>query len=279
VRKTWFFLLTILVTIATLRAHGASNLRVGVGDSAAAQRVYQLLNQARRQAGLPLLVWNDQLAQAALAHTHQMVAANDLSHQFSGEPTVFNRIAQAGASFDREGENVAFAADADAIHDALMHSPPHRENILSPSFDAVGIAAVRRGEDLFVTQDFAHLLRSMSDAELSGRIAGNVQSLRASAGLRSLARQEGAALAADACQMAGQDRLAAREIRVPGASYVDAFNLLEPDNLPSSVRQLAINRDIDSYAVGSCFARTKTYPAGVYWVVMAFYPGSRAGRR
>jgi hypothetical protein len=283
VRKTGFLLLIILVTLAA-GAHAFAGKRKEVGgvesDPAAAQRIFQLLNQARRKAGLPALSWNSQLARAALAHTGEMVSNDALSHQFSGEPTVFNRLAQTGESFDRSGENIAFAGNAEMVHDALMHSPPHRENILSPNFNAVGVGAVRNGQNLFFTQDFAHLFSKMTDSDLADRLAGEVRSLRSQAGLRTLARKDGAALARDACEMAHQDQLAAEEITSPGAIYLATFTMLDPKDIPGNARKFAKNNDITAYAVGSCFARTKIYPAGVYWVIMAFYraPTARAGR-
>jgi uncharacterized protein YkwD len=273
VRKTGFLLLIILVTLGTAQARGVES------DPAAAQRVFQLLNQARQQRELPPLVWNNQLAQAALQHTVRMVRKNALSHQFSGEPALFDRLAKTRATFDRSGENVAFAANAEAVHNALMRSEGHRENILSPDFNAVGVAAVRNGQDLFVTQDFAHLFRNVKDSEVTERIAETVQSFRSQAGLRALSREDGETLAQDACQLSHRDRLAAKDVKAPGAAYIETFTMLDSKNLPSDIRKLATSREVDAYGVGSCFARTKTYPAGVYWVVMAFYAGSGARAR
>lgn len=54
------------------------------------------------------------------------------------------------------GENVGVGADIDVIHEAFMESPSHRENILRPGWDWVGVG-VAIGPDgrTFVVHVFA----------------------------------------------------------------------------------------------------------------------------
>jgi uncharacterized protein YkwD len=54
------------------------------------------------------------------------------------------------------GENLAMAPSVRQAQDLLMASPPHRENILKPEYDRVGIGVVvaPNGERWF-TEDFA----------------------------------------------------------------------------------------------------------------------------
>jgi Cysteine-rich secretory protein family len=53
------------------------------------------------------------------------------------------------------GENVGCGdANADALHEAFMNSTHHRNNILDPSFDSVGVGVVYVGPTMFVTVEF-----------------------------------------------------------------------------------------------------------------------------
>jgi hypothetical protein len=54
------------------------------------------------------------------------------------------------------GENVGMGGDVAGLHDALMNSPHHRENILDPAFNQVGIGVIVSGGTVFVTEDFLH---------------------------------------------------------------------------------------------------------------------------
>ncbi|HYX53245.1 MAG TPA: CAP domain-containing protein, partial [Candidatus Limnocylindrales bacterium] len=110
--------------------------------------LFELVNQARRRAGLNPLAWDDRLAEAALRHSQQLASHKSLSHQFRGEPELAARASAVGARFSSVGENVAYAPTVSRAHDGLMHSPPHRANILHPEFTAIGIAIVPRGDEL-----------------------------------------------------------------------------------------------------------------------------------
>jgi len=131
-------------------------------DSAAEQQLLGLANQRRREAGAPPLRMNAALSNAARAHARLMVERQQLSHQFEGEPLLMPRLLETGLRLDRVGENVAFNASAEQAFEALMLSPPHRHNLLDPSFNSAGFAAFWSNHRLYVVQDFAHQLPSIS---------------------------------------------------------------------------------------------------------------------
>ena len=62
-------------------------------DPEAEQQLLALANQARVEAGVPPLQMDQGLTQAARAHAAEMVAEQQLSHQFPGEPSLSERIA------------------------------------------------------------------------------------------------------------------------------------------------------------------------------------------
>ena len=99
---------------------------------AEAEEIRALANQARAQAGVGRLEWDQALAAAALQHCLRMAAEGPIAHQYGGEPDLSARAAQAGAHFSVIEENVAVGPSADAIHEEWMQSPGHRANLLSP---------------------------------------------------------------------------------------------------------------------------------------------------
>src|SRR5258708_35217950 len=148
-------------------------------DSAAEQQLFQLANQARAQAGAPALGLDEGLAQAAGFHAQAMVEAQQLSHQFDGEPSLVERLATAThLQLDQEGENVAFDIDPEHAQRHLMRSPPHRANLLNPAYNVVGLGVVRSADRLYVVQDFGHALPNYSVAQVKDRIAATVSYAR-----------------------------------------------------------------------------------------------------
>ena len=150
---------------------GARGQRAG---TPAEQYLFEMANHERETRGLRPLVWNQELANAARYHAGRMANANDISHQFAGEPELGARAAAAGAKFSAVAENVAEAPTVMWMHDGWMKSPGHRANLLDPNLDAVGISVVRRGNQLYAAQDFSRRVAVMSFEEQENRVASLV---------------------------------------------------------------------------------------------------------
>ena len=99
--------------------------------------------------------------EAARAHAWQMVEHNTISHQFAQEMDLAARGAAAGARFSLISENVAESPSAVKIHAAWMNSEGHRHNLLDSKVDAVGIAVIARGGELFAVEDFERTVRDL----------------------------------------------------------------------------------------------------------------------
>src|ERR1700740_3678665 len=76
------------------------------------QRILELTNQDRTAQGLQPLHWDKSLAAAAAVHVDKMKDEKTLSHQYTGEPDVKTRAAQAGAHFQAIAENIAMGPSA-----------------------------------------------------------------------------------------------------------------------------------------------------------------------
>ncbi len=138
--------------------------------SSAEKELFDRLNESRVLAGLAALHWDAKLAAAARKHCALLVQHDSLSHQFSGEPDLKQRLNDAGAEFSVAAENVAVAPTPDEIHYEWMHSPPHRANILDPELTAIGIAAMPGNKGLYAVQDFARMVEQLSLSEQEERI-------------------------------------------------------------------------------------------------------------
>lgn len=137
-----------------------------------AWQLVQLANQARAQAGAGPLKWDPALALAARQHCLRMAADNSISHQYVGEPDVKARAAQAGAHFSMIEENVALAPTPAEIHDAWMHSPGHRANLLNRQVDHVGVAVVASRNGLYAVADYERAVPLLSQSQIEAQIAG-----------------------------------------------------------------------------------------------------------
>ena len=62
-------------------------------DAAAERQLLDIANRDRAKVGLPPLQKDEGLTQAARAHDAAMAAQQKLSHQFSGEPNLMDRLA------------------------------------------------------------------------------------------------------------------------------------------------------------------------------------------
>ena len=240
-------------------------------DSPAEQLLLDLANQARARTGAPLLRLDAGMCQAARAHAEAMFSAHQLSHQFNGEPSLPQRLAATtDTQLDQEGENVAFDLNAEKGHQHLMLSPPHRANLLNPAYNVVGLGVVRSGDRLYIVQDFGHALPNYSPSEVKDRIATTVAQARHQAHQPDLIHHDLPTADDAACSMAQADKLGTAPVHQLAQRYtVLTYTSLHPETLPENASHMLSSHNLQSFSVGTCYARTETYPTGVYWVVLS----------
>jgi uncharacterized protein YkwD len=257
---------------ASLKVAAATSSDIPLNfDTEAEQTLLELANQARAQAGAPRLALDAGMSKAARTHAEAMFAARQLSHQFEGEPSLPQRLATATRTqLDQEGENVALDLDAERGHQHLMLSSPHRANLLNPAYNVVGLGVVRSGDRLYIVQDFGHALPNYSLPQVKERIAATVAEARLQANQPDLVRHDLPAADAAACSMAQADKLGTSPVHQVAQRYtVLAYTSLRPETLPDNASQLFGSHVLRSFSVGACYARSKTYPSGTYWVVLS----------
>jgi len=252
-------------------ALSAAAQSVSTWDTASEQEILSLLNQERTRRGLKPLQLEPQLVTVARRHSQLMAERSALSHQFSGEPDLNARLTPTGIHFDVSGENVAVNTTAAGAHKGLMGSPPHRENILNPRYNVIGIGVVRTGQQVWVTQDFVGRLPNISAADAEVQIAHQFNSLRTSARSRALPVIANPRLRDLACQMARYDSISpARAGALPNVAQVVTFTVANLAQMPTYLQNMKTT-PASGFSVGACFAASSTYSVPVYWIIVATY--------
>jgi uncharacterized protein YkwD len=238
----------------------------------AEDQLIRMLNQERTKRGMQPLAMDERLRNAARQHSLRMADKHLLSHGFSGEPELPQRLASSGIRFDRSGENVAFGSSVQQVQQGLMKSPPHRENMLSPDFGAVGVGVVLRDGLLWVTQDFARRLEFRTAGQEENLLAGKFEEARRAAGRKPARRERIRGMERAACAMAEEGKLdtSSARSRFGGRAGAAAYMGADLSELPSAWRKVAQMPALNRYAVGVCFRESQQFPSGGYWAVLVF---------
>ncbi len=115
------------------------------------------INAARAAEGIGPLAGDARLDAVADAHARDMATLGFFSHTSPTTRGPGERAAAAGIDFRHLAENIAMNQHARAAHEALLRSPGHRANLLSPTLRRVGLGLARGPQGLYVTQLFATL--------------------------------------------------------------------------------------------------------------------------
>jgi uncharacterized protein YkwD len=112
--------------------------------------IMKLINQARASgrycgstyydAASPLR-WNDQLFNAAAAHSTDMANKNYFSHTSQDGRTFGQRVTAAGYAWRTAGENIAAGQSGiQPVMDGWLQSPGHCANIMNNAYVEVGVS-------------------------------------------------------------------------------------------------------------------------------------------
>ena len=135
---------------------------LGIAYQISDQELLNLVNSERAKNGLPALLLNVKLTNAARQKATHMFANNYWAHFAPDGTSPWNLIKGQGYNYIYAGENLArgFTTSYDAVK-AWMTSPTHKANILSAQFKDVGLAISEgklQGEDtVLIVQMFGAL--------------------------------------------------------------------------------------------------------------------------
>jgi len=135
------FFFTLLLTLTWLdnRFPGVLGFATDISSS----DILNLTNRERTERGLPPLKLNSRLMEAAEAKARDMFLDNYWAHVAPDGTEPWDFIDEAGYVYISAGENLAkdFSRSSSVVK-AWMNSPSHRDNILNPKFEDIGIAVV-----------------------------------------------------------------------------------------------------------------------------------------
>ena len=152
-KRTAAIALTAIVGLG-LSSCGFANTSSATPSDPFVAQLFSALNADRAANGLPALTWGPKLANTAGSWASQMSRAGSLYHQ-----NLSALISSADyAGYSTLGENIIVGPGSMSpgqIEAAWLASAPHRANLLSRSFNVVGIGYVR-GPDgrIWAVQDF-----------------------------------------------------------------------------------------------------------------------------
>src|SRR2546423_3390471 len=140
-------LIAASLTAGMTLAAGATDAPDGPSEEA---QFVTLINQDRQANGAQLLTPVAQIVGNAREHSLEMVAAGTIFHPSdlgAGFPAGWTKV----------GENVGMGkfVGVTGLHQAFMNSPHHRDNILDPVYNYVGIGVEHSSDGtMYVTEQF-----------------------------------------------------------------------------------------------------------------------------
>ncbi len=162
-RRAWLLACVVALMLISFSipssAYGATRpapFKAGTVDAGAEQSFLSKTNALRASRGLGPLRSNSELLAKARAWSQTQASSGTIFHS-----TLTSGVTQ---NWHRLGENVGMGPEVGPIHDALVRSPRHYENLTDSGFTEVGIGVVRQGDIVYVTEVFMELMPSSSPA-------------------------------------------------------------------------------------------------------------------
>ena len=228
---------------------------------AKAEQLFAMANATRAQEGRGRLLWDQALADAAMKHCMRMVSEGPLSHRYGGEPDLSSRAGDAGAHFSLIEENIAIGSYPGSIHQGWLDSPGHRENLLNPDIDRVGIAVIAARGVLYAVADYSRAVPVLSQSQVEAHVG-------------SLLREHGVSLLRDNADARAACRLDKGLPSGEGAntpSFVMRWQDANLDQLPPRLVESLASGRYRHAAVGSCPARGAEGSFTVYRIAVLLY--------
>ena len=145
----------VLATAPVATAGAGTGTTMGVLDANLARDAVDWVNAHRVANGLSALPWNAAVAQVAYNHCVDMDVRNFFDHVNPSNQDPGDRLAAAAIGNTGWGENIAMGQPTgQAVAEAWMNSPGHRNNILSSNWTSMGMGAYSVGGTIYWTNVF-----------------------------------------------------------------------------------------------------------------------------
>ncbi|MDR5587262.1 MULTISPECIES: CAP domain-containing protein [Clostridium] len=112
-------------------------------QSSAENKILQLMNEKRVQAGLQPLTMDNTLLQVARYKSDHMIQYNYFDHTNPDGTKWINWLQTIGYKYNTTGENIAYNTyDPVELFNQWWNSQGHRENMMNPSYNKVGVGVI-----------------------------------------------------------------------------------------------------------------------------------------
>jgi len=126
-------------------------------QASAEDKILQLMNEKRVQAGLQPLTLDNTLLQVARYKSNHMIQYNYFDHTNPDGTKWTNWLQTIGYKYTTAGENIAYNTyDAVELFNQWWNSPGHRANMMNSSYTKVGIGVVQGNNKYMGTQEFSN---------------------------------------------------------------------------------------------------------------------------
>jgi len=243
--------------------------------SAIEEKLLEWVNMERTARDLNPLRFSQDLRNVAIKHSKDMASQRKLTHLSSSGKSYLDRLVEAGLYFIEIGENVAVSDtfDEEFIHQGFMESPEHRDNILNPEFDMIGIGVeYSEDQEYFVTQDFSQSLKLLETDEAEKFFQDEITKIRKENALPPLSFH---AQAGAIARRQSRNRASGKPLQnIAGffgethIQFITTPMLVIPKNTSKEIA-----REIyEIGAVGAWFGRLADYPGGTYLITIFLFP-------
>jgi uncharacterized protein YkwD len=229
--------------------------------------LFESINRERVARNLRALRLSPTLTTLARKQSEDMAKLGVLEHVSAAGKSYTERLEEAGIPFASNGENVARSDSFDPalIHETFMASGGHRENILHPDFDDVGVGVVRGPDGIYyITQEFIRSVAVLDEAAVRAAILLVLDEVRRSQGLAPLLVVEEITRKAQIfARLKGEGKSLPPLPKEYGETRVDFYAGPDLDKIAAAIREHSLE-GFQMTGVGVHFARTPEYPAGAY---------------
>ncbi|MGN0145320.1 MAG: CAP domain-containing protein, partial [Clostridium sp.] len=126
-------------------------------QSSAENKILELMNQKRTEAGLKPLTMDNTLLSVARYKSDHMIQNNYFSHTNPDGTNWTNWLKAIGYKYTATAENIAYTThDPVDLFNQWWNSTGHRENMMNPSYTKVGIGVVYGNGKYMGTQTFSN---------------------------------------------------------------------------------------------------------------------------
>ena len=126
-------------------------------QATAENKILELMNQKRTEAGLQPLTMDNTLLQVARYKSNHMIQYNYFDHTTPQGDKWTNWLKAIDYKYTATGENIAYNTyDAVELFNQWWNSPGHRANMMNASYNKVGVGVLNGNSKYMGTQEFSN---------------------------------------------------------------------------------------------------------------------------